>query len=154
MTHRPLYIFDLDGTLADITHRLHFIQKTPKDWDGFFAACWNDTPIFRVVQTMRHLMQSGADTWVWSGRDELAIDATRDWLTLHATAGFPVNSRALRLRPHGDHRDDAVLKKEWLYKMRPEDRARLVAVFEDRKRVVDMWREDGVTCYQVAPGDF
>lgn len=34
------------------------------------------------------------------------------------------------------------------------DRDRLVAVFDDRARVVRMWRKAGITCFQVAPGDF
>jgi FMN phosphatase YigB (HAD superfamily) len=32
-----IYIFDIDGTLADISHRLHFIQQEPKDWRGFYS---------------------------------------------------------------------------------------------------------------------
>jgi hypothetical protein len=35
---RPLAVFDLDGVLADVRHRLHFLDRRPKDWDGFFAA--------------------------------------------------------------------------------------------------------------------
>lgn len=36
---KSVYVFDIDGTLADLTHRLHHIQKQPKDWDAFFDAC-------------------------------------------------------------------------------------------------------------------
>ena len=153
MIDRPLYIFDLDGTLADITHRLHFIQKTPKDWDGFFAACADDKPITSTLTLARSLYDDpNNDVWVWSGRDEATFGATYGWLCAHLDEEFGWNY--LKMRPHGDHRHDAVLKKEWLDAMHHLDRARLVAVFEDRKRVVDMWRENGVTCYQVAPGDF
>lgn len=35
-----IYIFDLDGTVADLTHRLHFITGETKDWDGFHGACF------------------------------------------------------------------------------------------------------------------
>lgn len=42
-------VFDLDGTLADITHRLHFIKDGNHDWDGFFAACVDDAPIPEMV---------------------------------------------------------------------------------------------------------
>jgi len=34
-----IYIFDIDGTLADVSHRLHYITGETKDWDAFFAAC-------------------------------------------------------------------------------------------------------------------
>jgi len=38
--------------------------------------------------------------------------------------------------------------------MLTEDKSRLVAVFDDRDRVVKMWRDVGVTCFQVADGEF
>ena len=41
---KPLYIFDLDGTLALIKHRRHFVEGTTKDWRAFFAACVDDVP--------------------------------------------------------------------------------------------------------------
>lgn len=48
---KPLYIFDLDGTLADLTHRLHFLEnKTDKRrWDKFHAACSKDKPKYNVI---------------------------------------------------------------------------------------------------------
>ena len=58
------------------------------------------------------------------------------------------------MRPANDFTPDAQLKESWLHAMHPEDRARLVAVFEDRDRVVAMWRRNGVQCFQAAPGDF
>ena len=60
----------------------------------------------------------------------------------------------LKMRPAGDYTPDDELKESWLHAMSPEDRARLVMVFDDRQRVVDMWRRNGVVCVQVAPGDF
>ena len=58
------------------------------------------------------------------------------------------------MRPANDFTEDHLLKESWLHNMLLEDRERLVAVFDDRKRVVDMWRANGVTCFQVAPGEF
>jgi len=58
------------------------------------------------------------------------------------------------MRRSGDFTPDDVLKKQWLDSMLPEDRERLVCVFDDRDRVVKMWRDNGVTCLQVAPGEF
>ena len=52
---RPLYIFDLDGTLALIEHRLHFIQGPEKDWRGFFAAVGDDKPNLPVIRTLQAL---------------------------------------------------------------------------------------------------
>ena len=50
---------------------------------------------------------------------------------------------------------DDELKQHWLDDLFPGDiRDRIVAVFDDRQKVVDMWRKNGLTCMQVAPGDF
>lgn len=145
---RPLFIFDLDGTLADCTHRLHFIQQTPKDWAGFFSACKDDKAVLPVIETMRGLQVTG-DVEIWTGRSEEARPQTNFWFRSLWLGGIP-----LRMRKAGDHRHDDVLKKEWLNAMAPEERSRLTAVFEDRARVVQMWRQAGVTCFQVAAGEF
>ena len=60
----------------------------------------------------------------------------------------------LKMRPHGDFTPDDELKKQWLDELTAQERARLTAVFDDRDKVVQMWRENGVCCAQVAPGAF
>ncbi len=59
-----------------------------------------------------------------------------------------------RMRKAGDHQDDVMLKGGWLSEIEPPEWDRLTAVFDDRDRVVQMWRDAGVTCFQVAPGEF
>lgn len=60
---------------------------------------------------------------------------------------------ALRMREHGDYTPDNELKKKWLDQARAQERPPQL-VFDDRQKVVDMWRAEGVPCFQVAPGDF
>lgn len=72
---------------------------------------------------------------------------TEAWL-----AEYEIPYAILRMRKDGDYRADDVVKGEWLddlpHMLRP------VLAFDDRKRVVDMWRARGVKCCQVEPGDF
>lgn len=175
----PLYIFDLDGTLADLKHRRHYVEKplcyncqikswpTSKplsctncailrdkfkpNWDAFHAACVNDTLIEPVAKLLISLARSGADIWVWSGRMETVRNETVQWFEQYE---FLHLIKGLRMRPAKDYTVDHVLKESWLKSLSPEDRARLVCVFDDRNQVVDMWRRNGVICAQVAPGDF
>jgi phosphoglycolate phosphatase-like HAD superfamily hydrolase len=145
-----IYIFDIDGTLADLTHRLHFIQSNPKDWDGFFAACENDLPIPEVVLTLALLYKAGAGILLISGRSETIRDKTQSWLIKH---GIPFNG--LYMRRAGDHREDNIVKAELLdqlIKERPFDE--INSVFEDRDQVVKMYRDRGLRVFQVAPGAF
>jgi hypothetical protein len=149
----PLYIFDLDGTLALIDHRRHFVEgPRKKDWDAFFAACVNDKPNVPVIRTLRMLVMTGAEIWIWSGRNDKVGPESRIWLR-HNVHDIGANFY-LRMRKDGDRQDDVTLKQSWLLEMSPSDRDRLVAVFDDRQRVVDMWRAHGITCFQVAPGYF
>jgi beta-phosphoglucomutase-like phosphatase (HAD superfamily) len=157
---RPLYIFDLDGTLANAEHRVHYIQGATKDWRAFFAAAEHDLPISAVVTTFRALRAEGCECWIWTGRSDEVREKTVAWLRHHAAFDASPIGTFLRaperflMRKAGDHRPDHELKFEWLANLEPPERNRLTAVFEDRARVVQMWREAGVQCFQVAPGEF
>ena len=154
---KPLYIFDLDGTLALIDHRrpILYAENDPDKWRRFYAACDRDAPNAPVINTMERLRTGGADTWVFSGRSDEVRDKTLVWLTTHTAMTLrELEDGALLMRDAGDHTADDVLKREWYDKMLEVDRARLVGVFDDRDRVVRMWRSVKVTCFQVAEGKF
>lgn len=142
-----LIAFDLDGTLADLTHRLHFIEKSPKDWDGFFAACADDKPIYEVIAMLKAAFVADHRIEIWSGRSDVVRKETEKWLNLY---GIPYE--LLRMRKAGDHREDKEVKGEWLDALSISRKPDLA--FDDRNQVVEMWRSRGVRCCQVAPGDF
>jgi phosphoglycolate phosphatase-like HAD superfamily hydrolase len=59
-------IFDLDGTLCDISHRLHFIENGNKDWDGFYAACPDDVPKPAMIAFVDyHMLKNSNDNWIF-----------------------------------------------------------------------------------------
>ena len=168
-------VFDLDGTLADGTHREHFITGETKDWDAFFEASDGDLPIRPAIETLLALSRGyDGDGYphsieIWSGRGEGEHFSVREktikWLSsytrrlllfrpgTHATFFYGDPLIDLRMRPHGDHTPDNELKKAWLNAAREQGRAPEL-VFDDRQKVVDMWRAEGIPCFQVAPGAF
>ena len=147
---RPLYIFDLDGTLALNGHREYLVQGEHKNWQAFFRACVDDAPNYPVIKTFHLLQRLGSiDIVVWSGRSDEVEKETRDWLDDNEI--FP---DSLLMRRAGDFTPDEVLKRKWYEELGSHDKARLVAVFDDRDKVVAMWRSIGVACFQVAPGKF
>ncbi|MGD9590834.1 MAG: hypothetical protein AB7Q37_18470 [Pyrinomonadaceae bacterium] len=162
MSGRPIYIFDLDGTLALINHRLGFIQGDYKDWRAFFAACPLDGPNWPVIHTLQRLRRGGAEIWVWSGRSDEVRAETEEWLYRYGVfKNVPLLSwepfrapETLLMRKAGDHRPDHHLKAEWLADVEPPEYKRITGVFEDRARVVRMWRELDIPCFQVADGEF
>lgn len=145
-----LYLVDIDGTLADLSHRLHFIEKQPADWPSFFAACPDDKPIPEVITTVSMLVEGGARIILVTGRSSACEEATIDWLHKNA-----VPYLSLYMRKEGDHRHDDVVKAELLDEIRDDwDNEEILGVFEDRKQVVDMYRAKGLRVFQVAEGNF
>jgi hypothetical protein len=139
--------FDLDGTLANIEHRLHYIKNKPTKWPAFFDACTDDLPVLPVIMVCNRLIWSGCRIEVWSGRSDRVRPQTERWLDKHA-----INYATLRMRKDGDYRQDSIVKAEWFDALPIEQRP--VIAFDDRQQVVDMWRSKGVICCQVAPGNF
>lgn len=131
---------DVDGTLA-----LHGGHRSPYDWRS--AAF--DLPNRAVVAVVQALSGYGFAIVYVSGRPESSRDLTAKWLETHVgVAG------ELHLRPDGDHRKDALVKRE-LFELHVASRYEVLGVLDDRQQVVEMWRNDlGLTVLQVAPGDF
>lgn len=151
---RPLYIFDLDGTLALVDHRRHFVENGAGRWREFYAACVDDKPNVPVIRVLNSLVYAAADIRIFSGRSDEVQAQTVAWLLTHTALARREIVSGLRMRKEGDYTPDEVLKKQWLDELSRTDRQRLTAVFDDRDKVVAMWRENGVPCFQVAPGDF
>lgn len=146
-TRSMFVVFDLDGTLALNEHRQHFVQRPvgQKDWRSFFAACDRDQLYWQAARILQILDATGNRVEIWSGRSSEVIEKTREWLAKHGLAHVP-----FRCRPEGDRTPDHELKKQWLEEcsQKPD------LIFDDRDSVVAMWRENGIACFQVAPGGF
>lgn len=142
------YIFDLDGTLFDGTHRVHHIKKSPADWDTYFSLCGGDEPIPHIVKLAHDLWLAGSQIIYVSGRSDVCRAETEDSMARH---GLPIGE--LYMRKQGDHKPDNELKVEILEQVR-QDGYEPIMAFDDRNRVVAAWRAAGVPCAQVAEGDF
>jgi phosphoglycolate phosphatase-like HAD superfamily hydrolase len=149
---RPCYIFDIDGTLADLTHRLHFIKDGKKDWNSFKHFCFADTPIKHMVDLAKLCSQQHFVVFM-SGRNECQRPMTVEWIAKHFDEAPRIVLAPIYMRADGDYRSDDIIKAELLAEVRADGYQPIMA-FDDRKRVVDMWRANGVPCAQVAPGDF
>lgn len=141
------YLFDIDGTVADCSHRLHHIEKHPKDWDAFFAMTDGDMAIPHIAELAHHLNALAPVVFV-TGRGAESRAATEGWLVRHGWQNI-----RLYMRAAGDRRDDGIVKSELLDQILADGFVPIMA-FEDRTRVVRMWRARGIPCAQVAPGDF
>ena len=140
----PAYVFDLDGTLCDVKHRRQWVATKPKNWDAWNAGISEDKPNMPVL-TALHLLGDVYDIILVSGRGSEYRQPTIDWLRKHG-----VHFSNLYMRAEGDFRPDDEVKAELADEV--EKTYKIVGVFDDRKRVVDMWIKRGIFVFDVSQG--
>lgn len=147
-----IYLCDIDGTIADCSHRLHFIQGEKKDWPAFFKACVDDKPIEDIIDLITDLESLEHTIAYVTGRSDEVEKETCDWL--YKNVG--TENLVLYMRKAGDHREDKIIKSEILDDILNDyfREEKIAGVFEDRQQCVDMYRARGLRVYQVAKGDF
>lgn len=136
----PFVLFDIDGTLTDPSHRLHYLEDPNKNWVNFLDACGEDTPRIPVIKWTQELKKSGYTIILASGRNASYSDVTDAWLAEHEVA-----YDYLFMRRDGDYRHDTVVKEEIL-KLLPTN---IEFVVDDRPTVIAMWRKNGLKVYPV-----
>ena len=145
-------IFDLDGTLALIDKRRELSTKPNGkiDFDKLHdpSLIKHDKPNWPVIKMAQLFAEQGFNIVIFSGRSDTTESVTRQWLAKH---GIPYHKLVMRDNVRY-FKPDEILKKQML-----DDHLDIDDVFcvvDDRQKVVDMWRENGLTCFQVAEGNF
>jgi hypothetical protein len=134
-------IVDIDGTVSLRG------ERDPYD----LSRVWEDTPNWPVIHVVESLYRQEAIMPLFvSGRSDKARPDTLLWLKRY----MQVPVEHLWMRVHGDGREDQVVKHE-IYINHIEPNWKVMAVFDDRDKVVRMWRDTlGLPCFQVNYGDF
>lgn len=132
----PAVICDIDGTLAE-----H--HRSPYD----YASLHTDA-VIRPIRTLVNIFNARWPIILVTGRPEDYRVGTEAWLESHYIPYW-----GLFMRPSGDLRADNIIKAE-IYERDIAPYWDVKYVLDDRDRVVKMWRGKGLTCLQVAPGDF
>jgi FMN phosphatase YigB (HAD superfamily) len=141
---QEIVIFDIDGTLADVSERIHHLQKNPRIGRPLLVG-WHKTKRSNRCAFVTFLFLGSLGS-LCSGRSEEHRSETIAWLKKER-----VKYHELRLRKSGDRRSDVIVKREMLHRI---DETKVLFVVEDRNRVVEMWRKEGLVCLQCAPGEF
>lgn len=145
---QPTVIFDIDGTIADIAHRRHYVASDKKDWRLFFSAMKDDKPNQPVIDTLNLYYAAKYNIILSSGRPNNYRKVTEAWLDKYI---IPYDF--LFMRPFNDSRPDTIVKQE-MYTKYIKPYFQVKCVYDDRDGVVKTWRANGLQCYQVAEGDF
>jgi len=148
-------VTDIDGTIANLDHRLHFIKPidgSKKNFRKFLDACDKDLPKKDVIDMVINTYigyGEHCNLVACSGRGDECREKTQTWLDEH----LPLVSE-LFMRERGDYREDYIIKENLLDFEILTRYHKVYCVFDDRNQVVDMWRRRGILCLQVADGNF
>ncbi|MDN3266815.1 hypothetical protein [Streptomyces sp. MA15] len=146
---RPLAVFDLDNTLAGTAHRQHFLERRPRDWDGFFAAAPHDPPLAEGIALVRDSARE-RDIVYLTGRPERCRRDTLDWL---AAQGLPEGE--LRMRGNADRRPARFTKLAVLRRLARTREVRMLV--DDDELVCEDARRAGFTvvraCWATPSGE-
>ena len=144
-----LVVFDIDGTLANIEHRLDYVRSKPKNWKAFDAGIPNDRVNEPVAEVFDAMVMGGHTVILASGRNERSRKATEDWLWDNKLRGY----QELYMRKADDFRSDDIVKQEILDQIIADYGKKPDMVFDDRPRVVRMWRDNGIFVFNVYQGE-
>jgi hypothetical protein len=143
-----LVVFDIDGTLANIEHRLDYVRSKPKNWKAFDAGIPNDKVNEPVATVMCNMASWGHNIVLASGRNERSRDATVAWLDSNDLSTY----EKLYMRPADDFRSDDIVKQEILDEIIRDYGKKPDMWFDDRPRVVKAIRSRGVFVFDVYQG--
>ena len=133
-------VFDFDGTLIDLDPIRHLFG----DWDAFHAASF-DCPAREGIVALARRCQTIMRVIVLTGKPERYKAKLLGWLSLRGIIPDEV-----LMRPDHNIDSDRDLKPQLLDDAGVE-KSRVIAIVEDRDKMVDLWRELGYTCLQAAP---
>ena len=133
-----IYVFDIDWTLADWSHREHLVSNWKKDWKWYFDLMSDDkciSPVWNILKTIRTVSALNTIVIV-SWRPDSYCKQTEKWLK-----DKWIRYDFLLMRKSWDSRKDTEVKKEIYEKCLKKEHDKIVAVFDDRACVIDMRRE-------------
>lgn len=145
-----LIVFDLDGTLANIEHRLGYVRSKPKNWAAFDAGIPNDMVNLPVAEVYWSMADNKSNSIIFaSGRSDKTRSDTETWLRKHIGSEW----QKLYMRKEGDYRSDDIVKNEIIDEI-VEDYGCLPDMwFDDRPRVVKAVRARGIFVFDVYQGE-
>ena len=147
-TRESVAIIDIDGTIADCTHRLYLIGKSPEqylyekenyskhpDWDRFYELTQYDAPMEKNIRIIKKFLRRHSAKPVFvTGRNEITESDTRKFIERHT------EEYGLYMREKEDRRKAFEIKRDHLKVLLK--RYSVVAAFDDDKHCLEMYQEE------------
>jgi hypothetical protein len=134
----PAVVVDIDGVVADATHRQWYLRADRRDWDGFFAACRDDPPIDATVSFLS-VVDADVSVLLLTARPHWVAAMTADWLVRHGIRWDLLVTRS----PVQAYMRSSQFKRDEVTAMRALGFDLLLAI-DDDERNVEMFRAEGL----------
>lgn len=148
MNKEKAIIIDLDGTLANIDERRKFLNE-----NNNFSIFYSNISKDKLNVWCKEIIDKFKIEYkiiIITGREEVSSvrEDTLNWLEKHNIYYDKIFFRQLN-----DKRKDATVKEE-IYLKEIKNKYNILFVIDDRKQVIQMWRNNGLISLQCDWGDF
>ena len=137
-------IFDMDGTLADVSSIRHHVQGPNRDFHRFHVESAGVPPHEHVVDMAREASEAGHHIAIVTARKAKYRNHTAMWLALNH-----VPSDSMHMRSDRDDRPDYEVKKDIHRKL--SSQFDIVHAVDDNPNVIRLWQEHNIPT-TVVPG--
>lgn len=144
----PVLVVDVDGVLSDASGRQHLLDGVPRQWEAFFEASVDDSPVSEGVGLIRALATGDRyrTTVLLTARPARLADITMAWMDRHDVAWD-----LLVMRVDDDQRSSPDVKREAVVELRATGHEPTLAV-DDDPRNAEMYRSEGIPVVYVHSG--
>jgi FMN phosphatase YigB (HAD superfamily) len=153
MDRRKAWIFDVDGTLANVDSILHHVvnkdrtsEKFKKNFNKFHAESVNVPPHFDVVEMLTHAWHDQQDIIVVTARKEMWRPQTAYWLSK-----WKIPHHVLFMRENDDNRPDYEVKKDILDQINKI--WDVTHAVDDNPKIIRLWQENGISTTKIGTWD-
>ena len=140
------YIFDVDGTLANVDPYLHYVRGSNRDYEAFHEASIDALPNIEVVEMLNHAFFDQMHVIIVTSRKEKWRGLTSYWL-----AKNDIGHHALYMRSDEDDRPDYEVKKDILLKIK--NHWNVIHAVDDNPNVIRLWENYGITTTKIGAWD-
>ena len=140
------YIFDVDGTLANVDPYLHYVRGSNRDYEAFHEASVDALPNIEVVEMLNHAFFDQMHIIIVTSRKEIWRGLTSYWL-----AKNDIGHHALYMRKDDDNRPDYDFKKDILLKIKKH--WNVIRAVDDNPNVIKLWEDHGIPTTKIGNWD-
>ena len=140
------YIFDVDGTLANVDPYLYYVRGSDRDYDAFHEASIDALPNIQVVEMLNNAVSDQHAILIVTSRKEKYRGLTSMWL-----AKNNIRSHGLFMRADNDNRPDYEAKKDML-----DNIIKLwdvVHAVDDNPNVIRLWEDHEIPTTKIGTWD-